>query len=270
MSVEQAADRRWLVTPRQELSDATNPSKLPGGNSQWSLPPISSGLVESSTLETLIRTAETHGWAEEIVAPPGGASIWFTSLGSRLESQAKGLGLVPVENRRGQPHVSTLRPTTPEGAHPASLSAQVGLGQQPLHTDGAHLRKVPDYVVMWSETTNATPTRVWHPRRALWSGDRSGIFMIRSGRETWLSPAHDVGGLRFDPGCMSPCDAFARETTRILESPPANEVHEIHWDAPGKVLVLANRQVLHGRAAVTDGDQERTLSRVAYYKAGAR
>lgn len=69
---------------------------------------------------------------------------------------------------------------------------------------------------------------------------------------------------------MSPCDAFARETTRILESPPANEVHEIHWDAPGKVLVLANRQVLHGRAAVTDGDQERTLSRVAYYKAGAR
>ncbi|GED11304.1 hypothetical protein [Cellulosimicrobium cellulans] len=214
--------------------------------------------------------AEQRGWADDIVAPPTGASLWFQDLESRLQFQAEQLGLVPVENRRGQSHVSRLRPTTPQEAHPASLSAQVGLGQQPLHTDGAHLRTVPDYVVMWSETTNSTPTRVWHPRRALSSSDQSGVFIVRSGRETWLSPAHDGGGLRFDPGCMSPCDAFARRTARILQDPPPDEVHEIRWDTPWKVLVLANRQVLHGRAAVIDGDQERTLGRVAYYKAGAR
>lgn len=225
--------------------------------------------MDSSFLKDLIGESVHRGWAQAVMDELAKVP-WRRGIEDEITFQADQLGLVPAENRRGHSPVSALRPTRQGDAHPASLSAQVGLGEQPLHTDGAHLRKVPDLVVMWSSTTSATPTRVWDARRAGRGKDDSGIFMIRSGGETWLSPARDSGGLRFDPGCMAPCDAFARETAQILQAPPPDQVHEIAWTKPGMVLVLRNRWVLHGRAAVVPGDEARTLGRVAYYTGSAR
>lgn len=139
----------------------------------------------------------------------------------------------------------------------------VGLGQQPLHTDGAHQKIVPDFVLLWSETVNATPTRVWKPK-TIPQGSKSGVFVITSGKEKWLASGYDDEGIRFDPVCMAPGDAFARQLSAVLQDPPEEEVELISWDKPGKVLLLRNRGVLHGRAAVAEGDTDRCLQRLAF------
>lgn len=168
-----------------------------------------------------------------------------------------------MENRRGSGYLSTLTPMTEEQAHRSSISAMVGLGQQPLHTDGAHQRTVPDFVLLWSETVSATPTRVWEPKN-IPRGSKNGIFVITSGQERWLASGWDDQGIRFDLGCMAPGDAFARQLSTALQDPPEEEVEWISWDKPGKVLLLRNRKVLHGRAAVAEGDTDRCLQRIAF------
>jgi hypothetical protein len=55
-----------------------------------------------------------------------------------VRKQAAALGWAEVATRRADPPLSVLRPAEPGAAHPRSLSAQYGLGQQPLHIAGAH------------------------------------------------------------------------------------------------------------------------------------
>ncbi|OKX82253.1 hypothetical protein AUO95_06270 [Corynebacterium glutamicum] len=92
----------------------------------------------------------------------------------------------------------------------------------------------------------------------------SGIFVINSGQERWLGSGWDDQGIRFDPGCMAPADAFARQFSTAIQDSPEEEVESISWDKPGKVLLLRNRRVLHGRAAVAAGDIDRCLQRIAF------
>lgn len=210
---------------------------------------------------TLVESAKTTGWAVGVV--PLGPSFRYD-----LRNMATSLNLDAVPTRSGEADISELKPVSKEGARPASLSAQVGLERQPLHTDGAHLRRVPDVVVLWSESTSTTPTLVWpNPLEAIRGVDDTGVFMVTPGKgERWLAPALEEGRLRFDPGCMTPCDAMARALDAALKAPPADAVKEVAWDAPGTVLVLRNRRVLHGRAAVADGDADRVLHRIAFYE----
>ncbi|NCT91957.1 hypothetical protein GXB85_13500 [Cellulomonas sp. APG4] len=223
--------------------------------------------MAETLLGSLIRTARTAGWAVGHVPRRNEGSHF--PVATNLEAQAHALGLIAVPNRRGEAPVKELRPTTADTAQPASLSAQVGLGEQPLHTDGAHLRQPPDYIILWCTDVSATPTRLWRPHIAklLTSPDRNGVFLVHSGSETWLAPALDGAALRFDPGCMTPADASARRLSSALQAPPEGDVQEVLWDSPGKVLVIRNRRVLHGRAAVVEGDLDRRLSRVAYLEA---
>jgi len=48
--------------------------------------------------------------------------------------------------------VSVLRPQEQGQAHPYSISAVHGLGEQPLHVDGSHMFRPPDVVVLVSES----------------------------------------------------------------------------------------------------------------------
>src|ERR1035441_1199449 len=79
--------------------------------------------VASPKLEALAATAGKQGWAA------GSGDV------ESVRKQAAQLGWVEVAPRRGDPAVSVLRPSGPEAAHPSSLSAVYGLGQQPLHTE---------------------------------------------------------------------------------------------------------------------------------------
>lgn len=90
------------------------------------------------------------------------------------------------------------------------------------------------------------------------------MFLVRNGRESFYAPAlsRDVR-YRYDPGCMTPCDARAREVGQYFDEQLGNATaHE--WLAAGQLLIIDNRRTLHARSAVADGDLERALTRVAF------
>lgn len=199
-------------------------------------------------------------------------SGWSVGVGTLegVTAQARQLKLVPVPNRRGEPLVSRLRPTTEQEAKPRSLSAQVGLGTQPLHTDGAHQESPPDFLVFVSERPSSTPTllRHVHGQSVPWDDLRGGMFLVGVGSSAFFAPALKGAGatrrLRFDPGCMRPCDARARLAARFLSD--RTSITRVDWTSPGQILVLDNRRTLHGRGDVDDDDLDRELVRIAFRK----
>lgn len=195
-------------------------------------------------------------------------SGWSAGVGTfdEVTAQARQLKLEPVANRRGEPPVSRLRPTTEEEAKPRSLSAQVGLGAQPLHTDGAHQELPPDFLVFVSERPSSTPTWLCHVHShdVPWHDLRGGMFLVGGGPSAFFAPALEGRRLRFDPGCMAACDARARAATLFLSD--TTSATRFEWTAPGQVLVVDNGRTLHGRGQVDDGDLDRELVRVAFRK----
>jgi hypothetical protein len=144
---------------------------------------------QSGTLEEARREARIHG----LLSAAGGL---------RLNERV----LVPYEATKAPRH---------------SLSAVYGLGEQPLHSDGAHHRLPPDVVVLHSAAPTPTSTVIWTPSYSdvvLYRVAREGIFTVRGNEESFLAVAHDTKGLRFDPVVMSPGDAFARETAAYFEA----------------------------------------------------
>ena len=163
--------------------------------------------------------------------------------------------------------VSSLVPVSREEAHPSSLSALVGLECQPLHTDGAHLRPPPDVIVLASAAPNATPTRLFRPEAGAAPVDAmsNGIFRVDSGKDYFYATARPVLRLRYDPGCMTPCDQRARAVSEYFnEAQGRAQLH--HWtETAGQVLAIHNKSVLHARDAVAASDTERALQRVAFW-----
>lgn len=209
----------------------------------------------------MITEARRSGWA----SAPGALDD--------VTKQATALGLMEIPNRHGESPVSVLRPTTKDAAHPNSLSARYGLGTQPLHTDGAHHVEPPSILVFIAETTSTTPT--WLRRiggtdgvRPPWPSLRSGMFLVGTGPASFFATAWGhPGGLRYDPGCMTPCDARARVAADFLSD--TSEAVPHHWLEAGHVLVVDNARTLHGRGAVEQGEEARELMRIAYSKARA-
>jgi hypothetical protein len=70
--------------------------------------------------EALVSAARRDGWASGTVG-----------IGT-VREQAAAMGWAEVAMRRGDPPVSVLRSAEPGAENPRSLSAQYGLGQQPL------------------------------------------------------------------------------------------------------------------------------------------
>jgi alpha-ketoglutarate-dependent taurine dioxygenase len=213
-------------------------------------------------LADLVKAATSSGWAV------GSARLY------QLRSRALALGWEELATRKGDGAVSVLRPTAAEDAHPRSLSAVHGLGQQPLHTDGAHLQEPPDIVILHAAEPNGTPTLLWsetstitnpaYPRIARPPCLAGGIFVVASGSNRFLASAYDDRrGYRYDPGCMTPADERAHEAVRHFES-LAGGAYRQEWTASDQVLVIRNRRTLHARAAVAEDDADRQLTRIAY------
>ena len=154
------------------------------------------------------------------------------------------------------------------------MSARVGLGQQWLHTDGAHLLRPPEVILLATRTVSTTATRIWSgvvrgtavgsiiqipPEDA-----RLGVFTVHDGRDSFLASAWD-GFLRVDPGCMTPADGYARSAESYFQQLPT---FDFEWDEPDKLLLIDNHNCLHGRATVTEGDQGRVLERRTYEYGG--
>lgn len=157
-------------------------------------------------LEALAATARAKGWAS------GSGDI------ESVREQAGLLGWVEVVPRRGDATVSVLRPVIESAAHPNSLSAVYGLGQQQLHTDGAHLQVPPDVLVFICDRPSATSTQLWRPdvparrRRPLstTSALSHGMFLVRNGRDSFYAPALSGSGYLRCPGRTGPQAAGRR------------------------------------------------------------
>ena len=211
-----------------------------------------------STLLQLYEQVRRHGWACGLGDP------------ATFIAEAKRIGWEPVIQRRGEGEASTLIPVTADQARPRSLSATYGLGPQPLHTDGAHLPTPPDVLMLYCEQNSSTDTLLWRsagllggqvvsPPRGLWDG----MFLVENGRDSFYSPARDVRGYRYDPGCMQACDQRAAAVVAYFTG-QLEHAEKHSWAEPGTVLMLDNRSVLHARAAVTETDRDRELIRVAF------
>lgn len=209
-------------------------------------------------LRDLWSQAKKHGWA----TGHGKLNVTREAAVSRW---------TPVATREGDEAISRLRPTDRGQAHPRSISAVHGLGEQPLHIDGAHMVRPPDVVILTSENVSSTPTNLWRFHslyKVPYDSMCHGLFVVGSGRFAFLSPALEETRqgrkLRYDPTIMVPADARAREAAEYL-----NEVHStafaFKWGEPDSILMIDNRSVLHGRAAVVDGDLDRELTRHAFY-----
>lgn len=195
---------------------------------------------------------------------------WFASRGTLQDARraAAKLGWTEKPVRRGDPIVSDLRAVRREDAHPSSLSAAVGLDAQPLHTDGAHLRRPPDVIVIASTGPTRTATRILdvaRSTRVLKDALMNGVFSVTSGPDRFYTTAATAEGLRYDPGCMTACDQRSRIVAEYF-STEFESAHRHEWTVPdGQLLILNNRQTLHAREAVHADDMNRTLQRVAFW-----
>ncbi|WP_082993278.1 TauD/TfdA family dioxygenase [Mycobacterium sp. 1245111.1] len=183
---------------------------------------------------------------------------------SYLTGWSSELGWTRISNRLGNNMIDELTPTSETDSHPRSLSAIHGLRTQPLHTDGAHLRRPPDLVAFSASAPNDTPTLLWRPTYPP-AFVSHGVFLVDAGSDRFLTTPHSMrSGFRFDPGCMTPIDQRARSAVEFFTDHRATAVVEHHWDTPGQLLLIDNRRVLHARANVSEGDEGRRITRMSF------
>lgn len=202
--------------------------------------------------------ADRNGWSELQI-----------SL-ARFMARVRQLDLEAVPPRMGDDVITTLVPKAKAAASTPSLSALYGTDEFPLHTDGAHLERVPDYIVL--EATNdesGVPTLLHKIDQSaayarLGDAISHGMFLIENGASSFYAPVCRRG-YRYDPGCMKPADGLAESVAEYFSELRADvTTHE--WTSPGKLLIIANRFVVHGRGAAS-GASGRELKRVMLRKA---
>lgn len=185
----------------------------------------------------------------------GGA--WSVSEGTVHDARAaaRRVGWSEARMRSADPPHSILRPLSRSEGARNSLSAVHGLGEQPLHTDGAHLRRPPDWIVLIVERPSSTPTKLWRlpsgSNGAPWAALLNGIFLVNNGSDRFLAAIGDDGRLRYDPTCMTPCDQRAAQAAAFFAD-AETDVQEHPWNRDNEILLINNRMALHGRKAVTD------------------
>ena len=177
---------------------------------------------------------------------------------------------MPVRPRG--PLLHALTPTTSSDAPPRSLSAKHGLGAFPLHTDAAHHRIPPRWMLLRCAQPGAEPRpTVLVDSRALGWQDRERreferiVWRIRNGRGSFLASAvlRDGVGLRYDADCMAAAaPSFGAAAVHFGEKLKDAARTSIRWE-PGLALLVDNWRVLHGRAVGTGDDAGiRRLDRV--------
>lgn len=158
---------------------------------------------------------------------------------------------------------------------PNNYSGIFGLGPFPFHTDLAHWRWPPRYLLLrcvkgfadmptllvdgWNLTNSVSldvmRRAVVRPRRPqngemcflrLWEYDDAGIGLLRWD-EVFLKPASRIGALAYRQ---------MREHLKVVES------KAIALIEAGDTLVIDNWRMLHARPAVTAGREHRRLDRV--------
>lgn len=175
-----------------------------------------------------------------------------------------------VPSRPRSDIIDRLQPTKFDKARLRSLSCRYGTGSLPMHSDTAHWPKPARYIILGCVHPGRKgrgtllvqfPSLQFNRREE--AVLRSGVFLVRNGRSSWYSTilSSERSFVRFDPGCMFPATADGHEANRILEQHIATSCPtRIEW-TQGKLVVLDNWNLLHGRETA-EGDEDRVLLRV--------
>lgn len=252
--------KRYSITPRSASAGSRSQPGARFRPRRW--PSLKSketrlmALNRSLCLEDLVRKARLLGWAS------GVGSV------DDARTQARTYGWAELSTRIGEAPLAVLIPKEVQEARPRSLSALYGMGPQPLHTDLAHRSTPPDLVVLAAKAPRRTPTLLWNLVRQgvdlpVQSELSHGIFLIDSGREAFHATAAYEDGIRFDPGCMVPCDQRSRRVAAFFRE-AVHSAHEHRWQMSNQLLVIDNRKTLHARAAVVQEDDKQPLFRISF------
>ena len=202
------------------------------------------------------------GWAVTHAASTNDFLSLATSLGH------------PVAVRAGDAVMSRLTPVDRDEAHPRSLSAEYGLGRFPLHTDCAHHRVPPRWVLLRlpADKMSDRPTLLADSFDLKLSADERAelqfaLWVVNPGRGRFLAQVLEATGLgmdrlRLNTGCMRPAHRRFEETAEWLKDRLELVPRiEFSWQ-PSAVLMIDNWRVLHGRGGGPAGFAERELQRI--------
>lgn len=198
------------------------------------------------------------------------------SSSHELVELARSLG-TPRPTRLGGPIIDCLVPTDKRQARPETMSSYLGFDRFPFHTDGAHFRIPPRFILL----RLADGAHSDRPTLVCAFSDRSlnleniqilmrDVWTVRGSYRPFLSPilsdtaVHGHTVLRFDRFCMKPASARTARSVQILESAlERTNRAEVTW-AANKALILDNWRVLHARGEGPPHHNEgRILERVS-------
>jgi hypothetical protein len=91
----------------------------------------------------------------------------------------------------------------------------------------------------------------------------NGVFQVTNGAESFFTLALSDTGVRYDPGCMTPCDARAHDVAELFQGASASSFRYT-WQDAQSLLAIDNTATLHARDALVSGDKGRMLLRLAF------
>jgi Taurine catabolism dioxygenase TauD, TfdA family len=170
--------------------------------------------------------------------------------------------------------VERVSPKTTNQARPGTMSAIYGLGSFPLHTERAHWRVPPRYLIFRSAgvitkcpTTMLDSYGLGFDKQLVrdlfqefwlvhWEGDGFLTQVLRP------LPTSSWWQIRYDRCCMTIDDEKRQNLVSRLEGLLDSIALEYHFWEPSTVLLIDNWRVLHGRGKATDEDVGRVLERI--------
>jgi alpha-ketoglutarate-dependent taurine dioxygenase len=196
-----------------------------------------------------------------------------TASEDELTGLAVSLG-EPIAARLGGPVLQELVPIETSAAPRKSLSAVHGVEPFPFHTDGAHYRRPPRWIVMRcvDPGPGGRPTLLVDGARLplgarQWRDIERAVWWVRSGARSFpasiMTRSHQGTLLRYDRGCMEPSVPEFARVGGVLESAiEASEHIRLTWK-PNDVVVVDNWRILHARGAASRLDRgARRLQRI--------
>lgn len=194
-------------------------------------------------LDAAVQEARSSGWA-----PVELSLERILALGTTAGAEA-------VPTRPGGSPIGRLE-TAPASGLP-SLTREFGLAAFPLHTDGAHLERPPDFVCLAAATADGSgAATTLLPLADIGKSSRfaaaldHGVFRLRRRTGARYLLARFEDGIRYDPACMVPVTDDARYVARVLAESSAL-ARPWRWAGRPTALLLDNRRALHGREPAT-------------------
>ena len=194
-----------------------------------------------------------------------------SNLRKQLLALASGLG-TPAATRAGGSLCESPWPTEAAAAKLRSLSKLHAIGEFPLHIDTAHWLMPCRYVMLAcvSPGSASRPTLLMDARRLPLDEHQSSLLhstpiRVNNGRNSFFSTILSKARpfVRFDPGCMTPTTTDGAKALAVLARQNwPDHIETVLWQT-GKVLIIDNWRLLHGRADAEQLDPDRKLLRIS-------